>query len=1833
MFFFYKTTMLHRTLYLAILLLSFIFTMNAQDADGDGVEDYIDLDSDNDGIFDINECIIPIADYSFENTVPYGLSPEWINSGSGGSHNLEPSNYLAAAEGNQFLYINSFGGTNSVTLDQFSKTYEEGRYTLIVAIGDGIFDRADRNDNENILEIGYGSDGASFTPLNSVVIDGSTTVPGTWTDAEVSVDITALSPALGQGILVRVSHIASAVPVGTNTARSDAGNYDNFRIFKDTDMDGLPDCIDTDSDDDGCFDATEAGHLANATGELDNSGTNPDGTVIPTGSGYTGSTQEVLDNNLNTCDPLYYDNDGDGVLNDVDLDDDNDGVMDVYDCEIPLANSGFENFSVPENFIEDWRFIRNDFNPDTNSGLEDPVNIGDGTNYNAASEGATYAYINGNGSLTSNSVYGTFEVGGYTLEIELGDGFSFDNRYRNDGQTTLQIGYHDGDYTNFTPIPGATRVIEGWQTSNGMWTKFSVTGNVATGDAALGQAIAVRISHAGNFDLLQWQGNYDDIKLYRDTDADGISNCLELDSDNDGCADAAEMGYLTNADNTIQRVGENADGTVITAQYLLGIKPSVLDNTVSGCDIVDLDNDGSEDGDRFFYGPGNSQEYDVDLDNDNDGISDENEDCNLTDGPVQGIYNFENPTNIYYPTTPYNFSIDWWTQTGDGSGIHLLQFDETLYAPNYETDGTILRDIPDDNGNQGATMTNDSYVFLNGNSSIVQNHLDPVVIADSPIIKTGHYILTIAVGDGIDYIDQGRNDGRSTIELGYNDGTGFITLGTPLVIESYETQNGMWTDFTMDPAEATPASIGQNLLVRISHEEFPGINQQQGNYDYIRINFDYDGDSIPDCNDWDSDNDGCPDATEAGFINDDDNTDVNFNYVGNGVPVIDVNGLVTGTDGYTTPVNANVRSAGTPAVIDTSLPAITESCEGSPTTLTVSASGGTLLYDWAVSTDAGLNFTPIAGEVSNTYTFTPVVADDGNVYRVRVWKDDYLCKEESITVLNLSAPPVPITPTVVTATICSGEDATFVITGNANDIITYTLDGNTTQASLTLDASGDATYTEIAATTNVTFEILTIEDSITGCILYLTPTTSATVTVNEIPNLIVDQNACAPDLLTYQVDFTLNMGTVTTTAGTVSGNSITSIPAGTDITITVDNNGCIRTFPITAPNCACPTIEDPVNPNNPSICFGTPTPDLSVDLGTNGDTITWYDASAGGTVVGNGTTITTGETAIGTYTYYAEASETISGCTSNRTPVSLTINPMPMADTSADINQCTVYTLPNLSADNYYYTGANGSGTNLLAGSDITSTQTIYIYSESGTTPNCYDESSFQVTINETPALSLVSATCSADLNTYSVQFSNNDPSAVLTTTAGTISGNSIVDIPSTVSSVSLTADNNGCVSNLTVVAPNCSCPIIDDAINPINSYTCEGSPNTSLQVSLGTSGDTIHWYDAATGGTSLASGLTFAPNVTASGVYTYYAEASDSVNGCTSDNRIAVTLTIEEVPVADTLNDVEGCEFYILPALQANNNYYTGPNGSGQSLSTGSQVNQSQTIYIYAQSPNNQDCSSQSEFEVVILEEPLVELPYEVSICSNGNGVTTSVSIGEDLGPGYVYDWTPNNDTNGDGIEEAIFNVSQVGEYSLRVYTIGNTIQCGGSLEHVVQVTDAILPQNIEVEITTEGFELNSGNRVRAIVNNDILAYTNFEYSLDSPDGPYQSENFFQNVPGGLHTIFVRSLGGCGTTLESDPFLIVNYPTYFSPNGDGSNDTWLPLGLTDPNLTTNVVAEIYDRHGKLVHFLDIFGPGWDGMYNGTPLPESDYWFVINYTDALDNYRTIQFKGHFSLIR
>ena len=113
------------------------------------------------------------------------------------------------------------------------------------------------------------------------------------------------------------------------------------------------------------------------------------------------------------------------------------------------------------------------------------------------------------------------------------------------------------------------------------------------------------------------------------------------------------------------------------------------------------------------------------------------------------------------------------------------------------------------------------------------------------------------------------------------------------------------------------------------------------------------------------------------------------------------------------------------------------------------------------------------------------------------------------------------------------------------------------------------------------------------------------------------------------------------------------------------------------------------------------------------------------------------------------------------------------------------------------------------------------------------------------------------------------------------------------------------------------------------------------------------------------------------------------------------------------------------------------------------------------------------------------------------------------------------------------------------------------------------------------------------------------------------------------MHTVYVRDKNGCGIAEETitQDLTLEGFPKFFTPNGDGINDFW--QFIPPPSFLENplVVIHIFDRYGKLLVQLDPLSAGWDGRFNGSPLPASDYWFRAR------DLNSREISGHFSLKR
>jgi len=266
------------------------------------------------------------------------------------------------------------------------------------------------------------------------------------------------------------------------------------------------------------------------------------------------------------------------------------------------------------------------------------------------------------------------------------------------------------------------------------------------------------------------------------------------------------------------------------------------------------------------------------------------------------------------------------------------------------------------------------------------------------------------------------------------------------------------------------------------------------------------------------------------------------------------------------------------------------------------------------------------------------------------------------------------------------------------------------------------------------------------------------------------------------------------------------------------------------------------------------------------------------------------------------------------------------------------------------------------------------------------------------------------------------------------------------------------------------------------------------------------------------------------------------------------------------------------------------------------------ETIFVRTTSLANPECYDASQsFTLNAIETPILSFSDQAVICES----VGSLEIGEtNSNPNYTYQWST-------GEQTPSISVSESGQYTLTVTNQSNGTVCETSRTVFVEIST--MPQISSVDIE----DLSVNNTVTINTENNGM----YEYSMDG--GDFQVSNVFEGVPPGVHTVRMQDPYGCGIVEED--IVVVGYLAIFSPNGDVMNETWQIEGLSTLN---SPIVTIYDRYGKLIKQMNEFDAGWDGSFQGKPLPSTDYWFKLSYVDDNGN-RTFakHIQSHFSLRR
>ena len=554
-----------------------------------------------------------------------------------------------------------------------------------------------------------------------------------------------------------------------------------------------------------------------------------------------------------------------------------------------------------------------------------------------------------------------------------------------------------------------------------------------------------------------------------------------------------------------------------------------------------------------------------------------------------------------------------------------------------------------------------------------------------------------------------------------------------------------------------------------------------------------------------------------------------------------------------------------------------------------------------------------------------------------------------------------------------------------------------------------------------------------------------------------------------------------------------------------------------------------------------------------------------------------------------------------------------------DVVNCGGYLLPNLTIGNYF-TGSGGTGTALAAGDLIDTTQRIYIYKPPLPGQICTNEINFLVTINPYPAIDSrgnIGPICKntgyrltpLSIGNYYYR-SGGNPSDL-------IPDNTIITESTTIYIYATTLTDCAIESSFTIEVVGIE---VDE---PAPVITCDIYVLPPLNVG--------NYYDSPNGtGNQIAVGTPITETTT---LYIY-----DEIvtRGLVCPDEYEFKITIAKTPVIQplSLNDRTICDNDPLnngfTAIDINR-LSTAALGTNQSLDDysvafySSEANAlaqqnpitetgTQTIWIRISSKISNSCYDIEAVAMRVLKVP-EPTPKGGIVCINSKtgALLKPYTIQSGLNAAtHTFQWFN---------EAGAIAGATSSNYVARLpgfYTIIATSRTTGCSSNpaTVEVKQSE-PAVATIEIS-DAFDSNQTVTVTASgLGGDYI------YQMD--DGAFQESNSFYNVSSGNHMIIIRDRNGCEDTVVEA--FVVNYPKFFTPNGDGINDTW---NIKDLSFQKDAVINIFDRYGKFIIQIKPSGAGWNGTYNGQPHFANDYWFVVTYTER-DVTKT--FKAHFSLKR
>ncbi len=411
-------------------------------------------------------------------------------------------------------------------------------------------------------------------------------------------------------------------------------------------------------------------------------------------------------------------------------------------------------------------------------------------------------------------------------------------------------------------------------------------------------------------------------------------------------------------------------------------------------------------------------------------------------------------------------------------------------------------------------------------------------------------------------------------------------------------------------------------------------------------------------------------------------------------------------------------------------------------------------------------------------------------------------------------------------------------------------------------------------------------------------------------------------------------------------------------------------------------------------------------------------------------------------------------------------------------------------------------------------------------------------------------------------------------------------------------------------------CSIFDSVLGPPR-FLCDTQSSELLDVSFVRDAVEYFWYEKIGNGFQEITGEKSAMlSVNHTGTYRVVITRIPGLDDIVSE----VTVTFTETPVAVTPSNMDVCDDDIHDGItytdltakdvevlgtQSNTDFRVSYHLSASDAQKGDNpISKNyenttgpyhQQIFVRIESVFNPDCYDASQsFELNVHESPDVTIDTTAFLCLDTGAPVLIGDTNSIINPAYSYLWD-------NGETTPTIDVTMAGTYKLTITNTASAFNCSVTKEIVVNTSETPVIGDPIIE------DLQSNNKVTVVVSGS----GDYEFQLDN--GSFQDSPVFTHVAPGAYRLTVRDKNGCGSANEN--ILVIGFMPFFTPNGDHANDLWEISGITT---LTQVKACIYDRYGKPLKEITKLDRYWDGTYNGTLMPSSDYWIRIEYTRNKD---------------